>query len=277
MGIYSIQSYIDTMKDLDNFKRMLSFPNIYKHKMTLGLKGNGKELSIHSDSINEFNDNMEEYLTDYMLYSKETNKIIFPYNYMIFNITNILTLTTALKPVCKHDVVIIQTFIKGSIISFVINNIDIIDNNNLFLCLQYNVETDELIHFNLDDGSSNIVESDDLVNGFITIIFAIIGCLVTNKGDLNKPYTQNSNIISDKRFNTSFKTFYEFRTLHIKPRETPVNQHLTTEIINRISPKMHERRGHIRKLKSGKIVFVRSTVVGNCARGIIDSNYSVLL
>lgn len=41
------------------------------------------------------------------------------------------------------------------------------------------------------------------------------------------------------------------------------------------SPRMHFRRGHIRRLASGKTTFVRHTMVGNGAAGVVQKTYNI--
>lgn len=42
------------------------------------------------------------------------------------------------------------------------------------------------------------------------------------------------------------------------------------------SPRLHLRRGHLRRLASGKVTWVRHTIVGDVNRGVVDKTYSVV-
>lgn len=66
---------------------------------------------------------------------------------------------------------------------------------------------------------------------------------------------------------------YEWRTVVIEPRRPqPVGQsHGGTHA----SPRQHDRRGHLRRLRSGKNVWVRPCVVGDPSKGAVFHDYEV--
>ncbi len=41
------------------------------------------------------------------------------------------------------------------------------------------------------------------------------------------------------------------------------------------SPRMHKRRGHVRRLRSGRATWVRDTIVGKPGTGAVEKEYSV--
>lgn len=81
--------------------------------------------------------------------------------------------------------------------------------------------------------------------------------------------------INRKRKEKNKQPFYSFKTLHIKPTEKK------TQIANRekgthASPRVHLRRGHIRKLSPNKRVWVQACVVGSKEAGVVEKDYRVV-
>jgi len=83
--------------------------------------------------------------------------------------------------------------------------------------------------------------------------------------------------INKKRLKNKKTPMFDFYTLHINmdDREQITNNEKTTSISNRSSPRAHFRRGHIRRIQSGKRVFVQPCVVGDKNTGFIFKNYSI--
>ncbi len=65
---------------------------------------------------------------------------------------------------------------------------------------------------------------------------------------------------------------FEYKTLHIHQNRT-VNKHDGGG--THASPRVHLRRGHIRKLPTGDTTWVQSCVVGNKEHGIVHKDYRV--
>lgn len=63
---------------------------------------------------------------------------------------------------------------------------------------------------------------------------------------------------------------YEWKTVLIEPQK-PSNSLGGTHA----SPRLHERRGHLRKLKDGREVWVRQCWVGDVDRGVVFHDYKV--
>lgn len=64
---------------------------------------------------------------------------------------------------------------------------------------------------------------------------------------------------------------YEWRTVYIEPTKP----HAESKGGTHASPRQHDRRGHLRRLQSGKNVWVRPCKVGNAALGSIFHDYEV--
>ena len=79
--------------------------------------------------------------------------------------------------------------------------------------------------------------------------------------------------ISQKRIAKGKPPLYEWRTVVIQPytatRSEPKGTHA--------SPRLHDRRGHERRLPNGKIVWVKPCKVGNAALGTIWHDYKTTL
>lgn len=64
---------------------------------------------------------------------------------------------------------------------------------------------------------------------------------------------------------------YDWRTVVIKPTPPRIKQQGGTHA----SPRQHDRRGHLRRLSSGKNVWVRACKVGDSSLGIVFKDYEV--
>ena len=68
------------------------------------------------------------------------------------------------------------------------------------------------------------------------------------------------------------KPTYEWRTVVIEPSQPRQEPQGGTHA----SPRLHDRRGHLRRLRSGKNVWVRPCKVGDAARGVVFHDYKVV-
>lgn len=64
---------------------------------------------------------------------------------------------------------------------------------------------------------------------------------------------------------------YQFKTVIVQQRSRKNGAADGTHA----SPRLHDRRGHIRKLRNGKTVWVRAHKVGNPLLGVVEHNYEV--
>lgn len=71
-----------------------------------------------------------------------------------------------------------------------------------------------------------------------------------------KPAFIGSETLNRKRIKKGKRPFFEWTTIEVKPASPSVPQGGT-----HASPKPHMRRGHVRRLKSGKIVTIKSMIV----------------
>lgn len=64
---------------------------------------------------------------------------------------------------------------------------------------------------------------------------------------------------------------YEWRTVVIEPVQARREHQGGTHA----SPRLHDRRGHLRRLRSGKNVWVRECKVGNASKGMVFHDYQI--
>lgn len=82
--------------------------------------------------------------------------------------------------------------------------------------------------------------------------------------------------LNKKRERSGRPKFFEYRVLDIvadvmaTPRERAGRPHG-----KHASPRMHKRRGHVRRLASGRATWVRNTIVGKPGRGEVEKDYRV--
>lgn len=95
---------------------------------------------------------------------------------------------------------------------------------------------------------------------------AVLACTNVEKQE-NKP----PKFINAKRIKKGKIPFFSYWTLHLKQpgRESSVVGR------SHASPRLHLRRGHIRRLPNGKSVWVIHCLVGNKSAGIVQKDYSL--
>lgn len=83
---------------------------------------------------------------------------------------------------------------------------------------------------------------------------------------------QPPKFINNKRIKKGKVPFFSYRTLHITG-ETSEKSEPTGG--THASPRLHLRRGHIRKLPDGRRTWVRSTLVGDKTKGFVSKDYAI--
>lgn len=102
----------------------------------------------------------------------------------------------------------------------------------------------------------------------LTMAFEVFSCC-----NVTTIETQPPKFINAKRIAKGKVPFFSYRTLHITPdaSEAPSGQDCGTHA----SPRLHLRRGHIRRLADRR-VWVRSSLVGDKSKGIAAKDYKVI-
>ena len=79
-------------------------------------------------------------------------------------------------------------------------------------------------------------------------------------------------LINQKRLKKGKVPFFEYKTLHIK-QERKEKNNIKKGTHN--SPRLHLRRGHIRKLYDGRKIWITACLVGNKKNGMIIKDYKL--
>lgn len=82
---------------------------------------------------------------------------------------------------------------------------------------------------------------------------------------------EKKGFISAKRKAKGKPPLYDWTTVVVEPR-LPRSEHQGG---THASPRQHDRRGHLRRMRSGKEVWVRACKVGNAANGTVFHDYQV--
>ena len=83
--------------------------------------------------------------------------------------------------------------------------------------------------------------------------------------------------VNAKRIRKGKRPIFSYKILEIiVPRETSKNQDAAEGEHSRNSPRVHLRRGHVRRLTNGKRVWVNACVVGKKNEGMIHKDYRVV-
>ncbi len=94
--------------------------------------------------------------------------------------------------------------------------------------------------------------------------FSVLACTNVEKQE-NKP----PKFINEKRIKKGKVPFFSYWTLHLKQ---PERENIGVGR-SHASPRLHLRRGHIRRLPNGKSVWVVHCLVGNKSCGIVQKDY----
>jgi hypothetical protein len=115
-------------------------------------------------------------------------------------------------------------------------------------------------------------ELDDVVSDLDMDLKAIMSICAPRKGQkIDYPYSKSK---SQRSAMSKLKKMFVHRQLFFSP--IIENERKTIITSTHASPAMHKRRGHFRQLKSGKIVWVKNTIVGKPEDGVITKDYVVV-
>ena len=105
------------------------------------------------------------------------------------------------------------------------------------------------------------------------LVLALVGCFynaLSNGSEAHQPYVKPT--FTNKRKLAQGKTpTYDWHTVTIEPQKPKGPSQGGTHA----SPRLHDRRGHIRRLRSGKNVWVKPCKVGDASRGVVFKDYEV--
>lgn len=119
------------------------------------------------------------------------------------------------------------------------------------------------------------VEIDELIikNSYSLMFYIKKALEVINCSNVVIVENEPSRFVNQRKKQKGLCPLFTYKTLHITNEEKKIyrkNGNGTHE-----SPRLHLRRGHIRKLPTGKRIWVQSCLVGDPAKGFSDKDYLV--
>jgi hypothetical protein len=118
----------------------------------------------------------------------------------------------------------------------------------------------------VDEGETIKEDEAQMILGFVSAWLASLN----RRGEAYVPSVAKT--FTNQRKIAQGKTpTYDWHTVAIEPAQAKRESQGGTHA----SPRAHDRRGHLRRLRSGKIVWVRDCRVGNAALGAVFKDYEV--
>lgn len=116
---------------------------------------------------------------------------------------------------------------------------------------------------------SSLVKLTSYMVKVVIVTLAVLRCNNVEAVDNAPPVALNK-----KRVKNGKIPFFTYKTLHIHPshRKALIPNHLGAQ---KCGPRLHMRRGHIRRLQSGVMTWVQSCVVGSPKQGMVFKDYRV--
>lgn len=101
------------------------------------------------------------------------------------------------------------------------------------------------------------------------------GLSVLNCSNVAVVDNQPSMALNKKRLKSGKPPTFTYKTLHIKTGFLPLGQSARSLDGARHGPRLHLRRGHIRRIHSGLTTWVQSAMVGSATSGMVMKDYRV--
>jgi len=135
-----------------------------------------------------------------------------------------------------------------------------------FTPLMYYVKDDQ-VRYNAVDKNKTINNED------AEMILSFIGSWYESLSKRKEAYIPSvqKTFTNKRRLAKGKLPIYEWRTVTIEPVEPRKSHKGGTHA----SPRLHDRRGHLRKLKNGKNVWVKPCKVGNASQGTVFHDYRI--
>jgi hypothetical protein len=117
-------------------------------------------------------------------------------------------------------------------------------------------------------------EFQDIKIGAIVALNLMVKAIaVINCSNIKVIESPEKKLINKKRKQKGKLPLFTFKTLHIETGDR--TEIKGGKLGTHASPRVHLRRGHIRKLPSGKDIWVQPCVVGDKSKGVVHKDYSV--
>lgn len=107
----------------------------------------------------------------------------------------------------------------------------------------------------------------------ILVSLAIIGTFLNRANPVGYKAQQKQSFTARRKASAGKKLSFDWTTVVIEPpsmKSSPLGG-------RHASPRQHDRRGHFRRLKSGRQVWVRNCKVGNAANGVVFHDYAAAI
>lgn len=121
---------------------------------------------------------------------------------------------------------------------------------------------------------NTVLEEKIIIQGFTALLIIFKAIEVINCSNITIKDSKISKFINQKRKKKGKLPLFSYKTLYLDIEEKTVTKY---DKGSHASPRVHLRRGHIRKLPSGKKVWVQACVVGDKSKGMIHKDYAVAI
>lgn len=118
--------------------------------------------------------------------------------------------------------------------------------------------------------NSSIKEATSFMSKVVVATLAVLRCNNIVVRDNLAPAALNK-----KRERNGKVPFFSFKTLHLKVGESMARLVPGNQCSDRSGPRLHMRRGHIRRLSSGVTTWVQACIVGSAKQGMVMKDYEV--
>ena len=208
--------------------------------------------------------------------NKFVDKANLPYELIVIEMDSFVSGPTQDTPMLillkqVDDFVLMQFAIKGS-------DWEILEKNNELVSLQFNVRTKDLtlmVALGDEDSEKEVAEQLDgfLFRSGFAIFVSFVCALSCGNTVIEDSSIQPSKIKNSIRKSKGKLPFFTHKILTIDTQSSTKNQ--STKSGSHNSPRVHLRRGHIRRLPN-KNVWVNSCVVGDKSKGMVSKDYLVV-
>ena len=132
--------------------------------------------------------------------------------------------------------------------------------------LLYKIDGEQIKYGPIDANETIDSREAQMILGFMASWLSSLSRRVESYAPTVKPTFTNKRKIAKGKVPT-----YEWRTVVIEPAQSKREHQGGTHA----SPKQHDRRGHLRRLRSGKNVWVSPCKVGDASKGIVFHDYKL--
>lgn len=137
---------------------------------------------------------------------------------------------------------------------------------NMMPAMVYLIENDNIRYGGLDD---NHPVEKELVELMLAVVSAWYASM-DKRVEVYVPFAPNT-FTNRRKIAQGKRPSFDWRTVYIEPKKQKSNGLGGTHA----SPRLHDRRGHLRRLQSGKNVWVKPHKVGDASKGVVFHDYVI--